>query len=66
MCEIGDLILGKIPGRTSDDDITLYKLQGLGIMDLAVGLQAYERLKGSSSVERLELPGRKFEPRPSS
>ena len=53
VCEIGDLILGKIPGRTSDDDITLYKLQGLGIMDLAVGLQAYERLKGSSSVERL-------------
>lgn len=51
--ELGDLILGKIPGRTNADQITLFKLQGTGIMDLAVGLRAYEVLKDSDRVQRL-------------
>jgi alanine dehydrogenase len=51
--ELGDLILGKVPGRTSEDQVTLYKLQGTGIMDLAVGLRAYEALKDSQRVQRL-------------
>ena len=51
--ELGDVILGNAPGRTEPDEITLFKLQGLGIMDLAVGLRAYEALKESSSVLRL-------------
>ena len=51
--ELGDLILGKTPGRTSDEQVTLFKLQGTGIMDLAVGLRAYEALKDSERVQRL-------------
>ena len=51
--EIGELILGKKPGRTSDAQITLYKLQGTGIMDLAVALRAYEALKDSSFVKKI-------------
>lgn len=51
--EIGDLLLGKIPGRSGEEQITLFKLQGIGIMDIAVGLRAYERLKGSSLAQRL-------------
>jgi len=51
--ELGDVILGHAPGRTAPDEITLFKLQGLGIMDLAVGLCAYETLKDSHSVQRL-------------
>jgi len=43
--EFGDLLLGRAPGRTSDEQITLYKLQGLGIMDIAISALAYERLK---------------------
>jgi ornithine cyclodeaminase/alanine dehydrogenase-like protein (mu-crystallin family) len=50
--EIGDLLLEKAPPRTSDKQITLYKLQGIGIMDVAVGLRAYERLKDDPSVQR--------------
>ena len=50
--EIGDLLLEKAPARTSDKQITLYKLQGIGIMDVAVGLRAYERLKNDPSVQR--------------
>ena len=53
VCELGDVILGNAPGRTSPEEVTLFKLQGLGIMDLAVGLRAYEALKDSGSVQRL-------------
>ena len=53
VCELGDVILGNAPGRTAPDEITLFKLQGLGIMDLAVGLRAYEALKDSASVQRI-------------
>lgn len=51
--EIGDLLLGRQPGRESEKQITLYKLQGLGIMDVAVGFEAYKQLKGSSLVQTL-------------
>ncbi len=51
--ELGDVILGNAPGRTTREEITLFKLQGLGIMDLAVGLRAYEALRDSNSVQRL-------------
>ena len=50
--EIGDLLLGKSPGRTNEKQVTLYKLQGIGIMDVAVGFRAYERLKNDPSVQR--------------
>ena len=43
--ELSALLLGRIPGRTGDHQITLFKLQGTGIMDVAIGLRAYERLK---------------------
>jgi len=51
--EISSLLLGKAPGRTNDRQITLYKLQGIGLMDVAVGMQAYERLKDSKLAQRL-------------
>ena len=51
--ELGDVILGNTPGRTAPEEITLFKLQGLGIMDLAVGLRAYEALRDSTAVQRI-------------
>ena len=51
--EIADLLLGRISGRTDDRQITLYKLQGTGIMDVAIGALAYERLKGSNLTQTL-------------
>jgi ornithine cyclodeaminase/alanine dehydrogenase-like protein (mu-crystallin family) len=51
--EISSLLLGKVPGRMHDDQITLYKLQGIGIMDVAVGFAAYQRIKDSNIAERL-------------
>jgi ornithine cyclodeaminase len=51
--EISELLLGRVAGRTDDAQVTLYKLQGIGIMDVAVGMRAYERLKDSKLVQRL-------------
>jgi alanine dehydrogenase len=51
--EISKLLLGEVPGRTNQDQITLFKLQGTGIMDVAIGLRAYERLKNSNLAQAL-------------
>jgi len=51
--EISSLLLGETPGRTDERQITLFKLQGTGIMDVAIGLRAYERIKGGNLALRL-------------
>jgi alanine dehydrogenase len=51
--EISSLLLGESAGRTDDRQITLFKLQGTGVMDVAVGLKAYERLKDSGRAQTL-------------
>lgn len=51
--EISKLLLGEVAGRTKEDQITLFKLQGTGIMDVAIGLRAYERLKNSNLAQTL-------------
>lgn len=38
--EIGDLLIGNIPGREKDSDITVYKSLGVSAQDLAAGLRA--------------------------
>ena len=40
--EIGEIILGKKQGRTSNDDITLFDSTGIGIQDAAVAKLIYE------------------------
>ena len=51
--EISSLLLGQVTGRTDESQITLFKLQGTGIMDVAIGLRAYERLKDGDIAHRL-------------
>ncbi|HEX9786438.1 MAG TPA: ornithine cyclodeaminase family protein [Candidatus Binatia bacterium] len=51
--EISSLLLGQVPGRTNEEQITLFKLQGTGIMDVAVGLRAFEKLKDGDLAQRL-------------
>jgi alanine dehydrogenase len=41
--EIGDLLLGRIEGRSSAGDITLYKSLGLAIEDLAAAYHVYHQ-----------------------
>ena len=51
--EISALLLGEVAGRSDDRQVTLFKLQGTGIMDVAIGLKAYERLKDSGLAQQL-------------
>jgi ornithine cyclodeaminase/alanine dehydrogenase-like protein (mu-crystallin family) len=46
-------LLGETAGRTDDEQITLFKLQGTGIMDVAIGRRAYEKLKEGDLAQRL-------------
>lgn len=41
VAEIGDVILGRVPGRTAPDQITLYKSLGHIVQDLAVAERLY-------------------------
>src|SRR5262249_36062183 len=41
--EIGEILLGNLPGRTSASDITLFKSLGLAIEDLAAAHHIYEK-----------------------
>lgn len=42
--ELGQVLAGDVPGRQSDDDITIAKLVGLGVQDLAAVTVALEKL----------------------
>jgi len=47
--EIGDILIGKAKGRTSRDEITLFKSLGLAIEDLASAAFLYEKAKRSGA-----------------
>jgi alanine dehydrogenase len=48
--QLGDVLAGTAPGRSSDDEITAFDSTGLAIQDLAVALAALER------ADELDLP----------
>ncbi|MGQ9462278.1 MAG: ornithine cyclodeaminase family protein [Candidatus Fervidibacter sp.] len=43
LTELGEIVTGKINGRESDDEITLFESHGIALWDLAVGKVIYER-----------------------
>ena len=51
--ELSSLLLGRVPGRMDENEITLFKLQGTGIMDVAIGLAAYGKLKNGNLAQKL-------------
>lgn len=46
--DIGDYILGNIPGRESEDEIIVYKNVGLGALDLVAAAEVYRKAKEAS------------------
>lgn len=49
--QIGEILVGKKPGRTDEDEITIFDSTGLGIQDVAVGSVIYEKaLKSGMGV----------------
>lgn len=41
--ELSELVVGKVPGRSSADQITLFKSVGTGVQDIALAAKIYER-----------------------
>lgn len=48
LLELGEVVCGKVRGRESDEEITLFESQGIALWDLAVGKVVYERAKSKS------------------
>jgi len=44
--KLSDVVAGKVGGRTSDTEVTLFKSNGIGSWDLAVAMLVYARAKG--------------------
>lgn len=57
--EIGDVLLGKIPGRKSPEEITLFKSVGIAIEDLAAAQFIYEEALKNGIGVSVELGGRR-------
>jgi ornithine cyclodeaminase/alanine dehydrogenase-like protein (mu-crystallin family) len=43
--DLCDVVAGKKPGRTADDEIILYECAGLGLLDAGIGQWIYERAR---------------------
>lgn len=43
--ELGEILAGKARGRSSDDEITIYKSVGVGLQDIALAGLAYRRIE---------------------
>jgi ornithine cyclodeaminase/alanine dehydrogenase-like protein (mu-crystallin family) len=41
--ELGEIIAGKVMGRTSDKDVTLFKSVGIAVQDLAAATRVFEQ-----------------------
>lgn len=62
--EIGEVLLGRVAGRTSDHEITLFKSLGLAVEDVAAAQQVYARALETGAGTAVELGGRRRPPRP--
>ena len=52
---IGDVINGKHPGRTNNDEITLFDGTGVGLQDLAAATKAVDLAIEAGSAQQIEL-----------
>ena len=43
--ELQEVVVGEVPGRSSDDDVVLFKSNGLAAWDVAIGATALERAR---------------------
>ena len=53
--EIGEVLLGRVPGRRSDAEITIYKSLGVTTQDLAAAHLAWREARTRGLGQPLEL-----------
>ncbi len=59
--EIGEVLIGKAPGRRSPEEITLFKSLGLAVEDVASARHIYEKAKKTGLGRFLEFGGARHE-----
>lgn len=57
--EIGDVLGGRLEGRRSDEEVTLFKALGIAVEDLAAAHHVYEQAMAHGGGTRIELGGRR-------
>jgi alanine dehydrogenase len=55
LIELGRIVAGQYKGRTSDDDITLFKSHGIALEDISTALRVYHLAKERGVGETIEL-----------
>lgn len=53
--ELGTVVAGMQAGRRSEDEVTLFESQGIGIEDVAAGMHVYEKAKESGIGIEVEI-----------
>lgn len=53
--ELGEIVAGKVPGRASDQQITLFKSLGIGLEDVATAGRVFELARERGLGQELEL-----------
>ncbi|HWQ18275.1 MAG TPA: alanine dehydrogenase [Methanotrichaceae archaeon] len=53
--QIGEILVGKIPGRTSSEEITIFDSTGLAIQDVATGSLVYQRALDKGLGNRMKF-----------
>lgn len=56
LTELGDVVAGKVKGRESDRDITLFKSLGIAVEDIAVAAHIYKIATGAGIGRKLDIP----------
>ena len=57
VAELGEVISGSVPGRTSEAEITVFKSLGLAVEDLAAARLAFERARQQDKGVEIDLGG---------
>lgn len=55
---IGGLVAGRLAGRASDNEITIYDSSGVGLQDLAIAGLALDRARAAGVLQHLDLTGK--------
>jgi ornithine cyclodeaminase len=59
--EIGEILAGKVPGRQSEKEVTLFKSLGLAVEDLAAAHYVYQKALAKKIGTMVELGGKRIE-----
>lgn len=55
--ELGQVVAGKVPGRSSEEDVTLFKSNGIALEDISTALRLYQRALERGVGRNVELWG---------